>query len=235
MGIEAAGPLGESRKRVLIVDDHPLVRRGLADTIVHDPALEVCGEAGGFREALEQIASLRPDLVMIDLTLKEGDGLELVKRIHAGYEHVKMLVVSVHDEKLFAERALHAGASGYISKEATGKAFAEAIHRVLGGKVYLSPAMTERVLHRSLGHPSVELGCRPIERLTGREIEVFRLIGKGFTTRRIAQHLGLSTKTIETHRDSIKYKLHLETGSELNRQAIAWSLQQKHQADGCEA
>jgi len=217
----------DSVRRILIVDDHPMVRRGLADMVCGELGLEVCAEASDAGEALEKLSSACPDLIIIDLSLKGGSGLELIKQVKAQSNEVKMLVVSMHDEKLFAERVLHAGAQGYINKEASPAEFIQAIRSVLQGKVYLSPQMTERVLERCVDQDVAELGASPIERLTDRELEVFLLIGKGLTTRQIAKHLSLSVKTIETHRDSIKQKLNVRTGAELNRQAVAWSLEQK--------
>lgn len=216
-----------SETQILIVDDHPMVRRGLSDMLSREPGLKVCAEASHAGEALEKASAARPDLIIIDLSLQEGSGLELIKQIRAQSSDVKMLVVSMHDEKLFAERALHAGAQGYINKGASPEEFIQAIRSVLKGKVYLSPQMTERVLERCVDQDSAELSASPIESLTDRELEVFLLIGQGLTTRQIAEHLSLSVKTIETHRDSIKQKLNVRTGAELNRQAVAWSLEQK--------
>ena len=210
--------------RVLIVDDHPLIRRGLRDLIREESDLQVCGEADGAPDAMTLLVRQNPDLVLIDISLKRGHGLELVRQIKARAPEVKMLIVSMHDEPYFAERALGAGAHGYITKlEATDK-MVEAIRSVLGGKVFLSPIMAERVLQRVYQRGSFP-DRTPIAGLSSRELAVFEMIGKGLSTRHISENLGLSVKTIETYRENIKKKLQLKTGAELTHYATHWVLE----------
>jgi len=211
-------------KRVLIVDDHPLVRTGFVQLISDEPDLEVCGEAADESEAMEIVASARPDLVIIDLSLAGGSGINLIERIKAHHHDVVMLVASMHDESLFAERVLAAGALGYINKQEAPSKIIRAIHRVLDGKVYVSDKLTERLLDGLTGMPNAP-GQTPMQRLSNRELEVFELIGRGMTTGKIADHLKLSTKTIETHRENIKKKLGLASGQELTRRAMHWLME----------
>ncbi len=214
---------GPRKYRVLIVDDHPIVRRGLADLIGARPELEVCGEAEAIPEALRLVEATHPDLVVVDLTLKGGHGLELIEEIRARNDRVKMLVSSMHDESLFAERALRAGAAGYISKQEPPERFIEALHKVLRGEISLSPRMANRLLHRVASGEALDKN--PIEGLSDREIQVFEMIGQGQTTKQIAQSLQLSHKTIEAHREKIKAKLNLKNSSELSRHATQWVLE----------
>jgi DNA-binding NarL/FixJ family response regulator len=211
-------------KRVLIVDDHPLVRTGFVQLISDEPDLEVCGEAADENEALEIVAAAHPDLVIIDLSLAGGSGINLIERIKAHHSNVAMLVASMHDESLFAERVLTAGALGYINKQEAPSNIIRAIHRVLEGKVYVSDKLTERLLDGLTGIVN-QPGQTPMQRLSNRELEVFELIGRGMTTGKIADHLKLSTKTIETHRENIKKKLGLVSGQELTRRAMHWLME----------
>ena len=187
--------------RILIVDDHPIVRRGLRELIAHTPDLEVCGEAADIAEALQQVKSTRPDLVVVDVSLKSGSGIELIKQIKALDARIKMLVSSVYDESLYAERALRAGAMGYINKEEALDNIIGAIRQVLSGRVYLSGDMTNRMLFRSVNGEKGERSS--IDTLSSRELEIFELIGRGCTTSQIASKLHRSVKTIEAHRESI--------------------------------
>lgn len=211
-------------KRILIVDDHPLVRTGFVQLISDEPDLEVCGEAADETEALLKVAELRPDLVIIDLSLAGGSGLNLIERIKAHYDDICMLVASMHDESLFAERVLAAGALGYLNKQEAPSSIVKAIRRVLDGRVYVSDKLTERLLGNLTGVAAVP-GQTPMQRLSNRELEVFELIGRGMTTGKIADHLKLSTKTIETHRENIKKKLRLASGQELTRRAMHWLME----------
>jgi DNA-binding NarL/FixJ family response regulator len=212
------------KKRVMIVDDHPVVRQGLALLIDQQPDLEVCAEADSVADAFSKFTESGPDLVIIDLSLKDGSGIELIKEIKARNEHAKMLVSSMHDESLFAERVLRAGAKGYISKqEATGN-IVEAARQVLDGRVYLSPRMSDQMLHR-LVSSGEEADRSPIDSLSDRELEVFEMIGQGLTTRQIASKLDLSPKTVETYRENIKAKLNLPNGTALTRHAVQWLLE----------
>jgi len=205
--------------RILIVDDHPLVRTGLAQLIGDCPDLEVCGEAGDMAEALRQLDALDPDLAVIDLSLAGGSGLDLIEHIRSRDRDTLMLVASMHDEALYAERVLAAGARGYINKQEAQDRIILAIRRVLGGKVYLSERMTERLLS---GMVDANREKRDIDTLSNRELQVFELIGQGVSTSRIAEQLNLSTKTIETHQAHIKRKLGLESAHQLTQRAIRW-------------
>ena len=210
--------------RILIVDDHPLVRTGFAQLIGDCPDLEVCGEAADMAEALRLINSDCPDLAIIDLSLAGGSGLDLIERIKSRNQDVLMLVASMHDETLYAERVLAAGARGYINKQEAQENIIRAIRQVLAGKVYLSEAMTERMLN---GLVDVRDEKRDIERLSNRELQVFELIGQGVPVSQIASQLNLSIKTIETHQAHIKKKLGLGSAHELNQRAIRWVMDQE--------
>ena len=211
--------------KVLIVDDHPAVREALAIRIAAQPDLEVCGEAADVNEALRLAAAADPDVAVIDIALKDGNGLDLIRRLRARNDRFRTIVWSMYSEDLYAERALRAGAMGYINKEqATGKII-EAIRQVLDDKIYLSPAMTEKLLRRTVGPAGQEAGQSPFESLSDREMEVFRLIGQGLKTQEIAGRLHLSVKTVETYRDRIREKLGLADGAELARSALRWSLE----------
>lgn len=208
------------KSRILIVDDHPLVRAGLRMLIDNEPDLSVCGEAAGSREALELTDNLAPHVIIIDLSLTEGSGLELIKRLHARHPTTRLLVCSMHDESLYAERVMKAGASGYIHKQEATDNVVGAVRRVLSGGSYLSAAMILRTLQTGSGREQAS-----VENLTDRELEVFGLIGQGFATSRIAEQLNLSVKTVESHREKIKKKLNLASGSELARYAVQWTLE----------
>jgi DNA-binding NarL/FixJ family response regulator len=209
--------------KILIVDDHPMVREGLLARISRQPDLEVCGEAVDVAGALEQVKTTSPDLVVVDISLKGGNGIDLIKRIKARNDGTRMLVSSMYEEALYAERAMRAGAMGYINKQEMAEKVVQAIRRVLGGKMYLSPQMTEHMLRRALGGGDAD--SSPIESLSDREIEIFTLIGRGRTTREIAEELHLSVKTVETHRENIKAKLGIKNSAELGRQAVQWVLE----------
>lgn len=215
----------EKRARIVIVDDHPAVREALVSRIGRQPGLEVCGEAADMGEALRLVADTRPDLVVIDISLKTGSGIDLIKRIKALDDGVRMLVWSMHSESLYAERALRAGALGYINKDQATDKIVEAIQRVMDGKVYLSDAMAEKMLHRSVGGGRKEVARSPLDALADRELEVFRLIGQGVKTAEIAERLHLSIKTVETYRDRIRQKLDLSDGTELAHYATQWLLE----------
>ncbi len=219
------GEAAESRSRILIVDDHPVVRRGLRMLIDDEPDLFVCGEASDADEAIRVLDAKKPDLVIVDLSLKESSGLELIKRIKSRNAAAKMLVSSMFDESLYAERVLNAGALGYVSKQEAMEKVIEAIRCVLSGRVYLSAAMSDRMLHRlARDHQAIERS--PVETLSDRELEVFEMIGRGRTTAEIAGQLHLSVKTVETHREKVKAKLGLKTAAELYQHAVRWVLEQ---------
>jgi DNA-binding NarL/FixJ family response regulator len=210
-----------AKKRVLLVDDHPMMREGLAQLFGNQPDLEVCGEAGDAIEALEKIAALKPDLVLTDITLPGKNGLELIKDIQAMHPGVLVLVISMHDETLYVERVLRAGGRGYIMKQEGGKKIAQAIRHVLDGQIYISEKMSAKILEIFSGH-GADVAISPVEKLTDREFEVFRLIGQGLETKQLADKLHLSTKTIEVHRANIKAKLKLTSMTKLIRYAVRW-------------
>jgi DNA-binding NarL/FixJ family response regulator len=209
---------------VLIVDDHPAVREALALRIDRQPDLEVCGEADDLGQALQLLAETKPDAAVIDIGLKTGSGIDLIKRIRNRNDRVRIVVWSMHSESLYAERALRAGALGYVNKDQATDKIVEAIRQVLAGKVYVSDLMTERMLHRAVGSGQGSIRS-PVEALADRELEVFRLIGEGVKTAKIAQRLHLSVKTIETYRDRIRTKLDLADGTDLTHFATLWVLQ----------
>ncbi len=210
--------------RVLIVDDHPAVREGLALRISSQPDLEVCGEAADEAEALELLAAARPDVAVVDIQLKHGDGLQLVRRIKARSSSIGILVWSIFSDKAYAERALNAGALGFINKQQATDKVVGAIRCVREGRLYLGEETAQRLLTRSVvGRPG--RGQSPIHSLSDRELEVFRLIGDGLSTNQVARRLHISPHTVETHRERIKEKLGLTTAGELNYAAILWVLQ----------
>lgn len=211
--------------RILIVDDHPLVRRGLAELIAHESDMTVCGDADDVENALQLIATRRPDLAVVDLSLKNSNGLDLIRQIKTRFPDVKVLVSSMHDESLYAERVLHAGAMGYINKQLATDKVIEAIRQVHRGQIYLSAEMTSQILHRLQGHPSETLEHPAVQLLSDRELQVFELIGHALSTRQIANRLQLSVKTIETHREHIKGKLNITNSAELTRHAVQWVLE----------
>ena len=211
---------------ILIVDDHPAVREGLALRINGQPDMRVCGEAADVAEALKVVAETNPDLAVIDISLKNGNGIELIKRIKSHNGSIRMLVWSMHNESLYAERALRAGAMGYIHKEHATDQIITAIRTVLEGKVYLSEPMATQMLDRMVHGGNVPLGRSPIESLSDRELEVFSLIGQGKDTHTIADTIKVSPKTVETYRARIKEKLDLHNSIELVRRAVQWVLEE---------
>jgi DNA-binding NarL/FixJ family response regulator len=197
----------------------------LAMLIGQQADLEVCGEAADLGEALRLVADAQPDVAVIDISLKTGCGIDLIKRIKDRNDRVSMLVWSTHSESLYAERALRAGALGYINKDQATDKIVEGIRRVVEGKVYLSEAMVETMLRRTVGEERKEIMRSPLDALANRELEVFRLIGQGERTAAIAKLLHLSVKTIETYRDRIREKLELSDGTELAHYATKWMLE----------
>jgi DNA-binding NarL/FixJ family response regulator len=208
--------------RIVIVDDHPLVRERLVELINREPDLIVSGEAEDRQNALEIIGCVQPHLAVIDLSLKNSLGIELIKDLQARSPEILILVVSMQDEMIHAERCIRAGARGYITKQEASRHVMQAIRRVLAGEIYLSPTVSNQVLSRSLGHPSDAGESSAISLLTDRELQVFELTGKGHSTRQIADYLQLEIKTIETYRARIKEKLVLKDGTELLQHAIHW-------------
>src|SRR6266853_5724299 len=209
-----------SKKRILIVDDHPMMREGLAQLIEHEPDLTVSSQADTAAQALKVMALSVPDLLVVDISLPDRNGLELIKDAHTLHPTLPVLVVSMHDEALYAERVLRAGGRGYIMKQEGGKKLMEAIRQVLNGKIYVSERMSAKILELFSGHRHE--AHSPVEHLTDREFEVFQLIGQGLGTRQIAERLHPSVKTVEVHRGNIKKKLELKTGTDLVRYAVRW-------------
>jgi DNA-binding NarL/FixJ family response regulator len=209
------------KKKILVVEDHPIFRLGLRELINQEADLVVCGEAKDAHAAWQAVQDLAPDLVIADITLEDGDGIELTKQIKRHFRDLPVLILSMHDEFLYAERALHAGARGYIMKQEAMESVVTAARQVLAGKIYLNDRMKEHILaNLSLSRQDRDLS--PMARLTDRELEVFSLIGQGLSTRAIAERLNLSIKTIGTHRERIKVKLRLKNANELLRHAVNW-------------
>ena len=208
--------------RILLVDDHPIVRDGLADAINQEPGMAVCAVAEDRHEALRAAEVARPELMVIDLMLKSSSGLELIKDVHARWPRLPILVVSMQDEHRYAERALRAGARGYITKQQATRNILVAIRKVLSGEIYLSEKVANSVLARLAANPQAT--CDSItDTLTDRELQVFELTGTGLSTREVAERLHLDVKTVETYRARIKEKLELKDGSELLQVAIRWN------------
>ena len=209
------------KKQILIVDDHPILRRGLAHVINDQPDMVVCGEAGTPAEALTALKTLKPDLVIVDLSLGDQDGLSLIKDLKIRLREVPTLVLSMHEESLYAERALLAGAKGYIMKNSAGQKLIEALRKGLSGGIYLSEEVSAKLLRR-MTEGFRDAGKSPVERLTDRELEVYQLIGRGRGTQEIATAMHVSPKTIETYRERIKDKLDLKDFQDLVRSATLW-------------
>jgi DNA-binding NarL/FixJ family response regulator len=208
-------------KRIVVVDDHPLFRKGLEEMIHSDGTFAVCGEAGTAAEGMEVIRKLHPDLVIVDLSLPGANGIELIKNIRAEFQKLPILVLSMHDESLYALRALRAGAEGYVMKHEAMTNVIQAIREVFNGRPYLSPAMAAQVITK-FAHRESEEESDAVERLSDRELEILELIGKGKDVREIARLLHLSPKTVETHRSHIKDKLDLKNSREVARFALQW-------------
>jgi len=211
-----------SRKiRVLVVDDHPIVRQGLSQLINQEPDLMVCGQAEDARTALEAIDPSQPDILIVDVSLDGPDGIELLKTVRAKDARLPVLILSMHDESLYAERALRAGANGYIMKQEATERVLVAIRQILGGEVYVSERMAKKMVQQFIGGSGVSKRSI-IDELTDRELEVFRLIGQGHGTRQIAEELHLSVKTVESYYAHIKEKLSLKNARELVQHAVQW-------------
>jgi len=207
------------KRRIFLVDDHPIIQQALADMLNHEPDMEVCGTGKNARTALEQIEKLHPDLVILDLVLQGANGIEVLKDIRVRYPKQLVLMLSMHDESVYAFRALRAGAAGYIMKAEATEKLLSAVRLVLEGGVYLSDKMQKRVLGR-MGVSQPEEAPQPLDQLSDRELEVLRLLGQALSTRQIANELHLSVKTIESHRAHLKQKLNLKTGADLIQYAI---------------
>ena len=220
-GKSSTGKTAADKSRVFIVDDHTMFREGLRQLIEHDPGLTVCGDAPDAATAIEGVRQSNPDVVIVDITLADSSGLDLVKSIRNDHEDLPVLVVSMHEESLYAERALRAGAMGYVMKNEPAKTVTAAIHSVLRGEMYLSRKMSSSVISK-FARGETEEPMSPLEILSDRELEVFRMLGQGKGTRQIAQDLGLTIPTIQSFRNRIKEKLHLKTAPELVLHAINW-------------
>jgi DNA-binding NarL/FixJ family response regulator len=219
--IESSSVTPVAKVKILIVDDHPITRQGLKALITQHPEFEVCGEADSAPQAVDLLGKLKPDLVIVDITLKTTNGIELIKNLRAQSPQLRILVVSMHDENLYAERALRAGAQGYVMKQEASDQIIPAIEKILKGDLHLSAAVKDKILHRFVNNGG-EKAVSAIETLSDREMEVFQLIGNGHSTRQIATRLNLSTKTIDSYREHLKIKLSLTTGSDLVQHAIQW-------------
>ena len=208
-------------RRVLIVDDHPIVRQGLRRVMENEEDLTVCGEAETARDARTAIKELNPDVMIADISLKQGDGIELVRDVRAHHPNLPILVLSMHDETIYAERMLSAGANGYIMKQAASEQFLIALRRVLDGNIYVSEAVGNNMIQK-FASGGAYVSANPIDRLSNRELQILHMIGKGMSTRETALSLNLSIKTVESHRQRIKRKLNLNTGTQLVQYAVNW-------------
>jgi DNA-binding NarL/FixJ family response regulator len=216
----------EGKSKILIVDDHPMIREGLVRLVDDEKDIVICGQADDAPEALKAISETKPDIVVIDISLKSSDGIDLTKSIKAQYPKLPVLILSMHNEALYAERALRAGAMGYIMKQEAAENLLTAIRYVLGGQIYVSDKVSKRLI-RKLARGKVDMVASPVDSLSDRELEVFRSIGQGYGTSEIAEKLYLSIKTIETYRTHIKEKLNLANSHELLQYAIQWVSSQK--------
>ena len=222
--------LRSKKTRVLIVDDHPITRSGLSYLINHQPDMVTCCEAQNAAEALTGVLEAQPDLVLTDFTLPDKNGLELIKDIKAVRPELPILVISMHEESLYAERVLRAGARGYITKEEGGERLMRAIRHVLSGAIYVSDKMSARILEIFSGGPATQSRSE-VEELSDREFEVFELLGAGLSTQQIAERLRLSMKTVDAHRAKIKSKLKARTNNELVAYAARWAASQARRRD----
>jgi DNA-binding NarL/FixJ family response regulator len=214
------------KSRVLVVDDHPIVRQGLTLLINRESDLTVCGEASDAHTAMQSLTATQPDILVVDISLNGPDGLDLLKNVRSRHPDLPVLILSMHDESIYAERALRAGAQGYIMKQEATEKVLVALRRILSREIYVSERIANRMLHRYIGNPSASKPSS-IADLTDRELEVFRLIGEGHSTRQIAEELHISVKTVESYQSHIKEKLSLRSARELVQHAIQWSISQK--------
>jgi DNA-binding NarL/FixJ family response regulator len=211
------------KQKVFLVDDHPIVRERLAELISQEADLQVCGEAEDTNNALKSIAALQPDIAIVDITLKDTYGIELIKSLKEREGHIPVLVLSMHDESLYGERAIRAGAKGYLNKQEASKKVIAAIRTILAGEIFVSEKMKSAMLHKMSGGQRPE-GGSPTDVLSDRELEVFQLLGQGLGVRQIAENLFISVKTVEAHREHIKQKMNFKSSSELLRYAIQSTL-----------
>lgn len=214
-----------TKTQVLIVDDHAMICRGVSDLVNAEHDMEICGEARTMQEAMALAAKVKPDLMIVDVSLHGNNGIELMKNLVSRWPSVPILAYSMHDESIYAERSLRAGAMGYVMKQSSPETLLAAMRQILKGKIFLSEAMSEKLLGRMVrAGATTEITASPIDKLSDRELEVLELLGRGMRTSEIADKLCLSIKTIETYREHLKQKLSLSSGQELLRYAIEWSL-----------
>ena len=226
MATQKQRSVGATKKTVFIVDDHPIVRERVAELINQEPDLQVCGEAEDAVQAVRALSSVVPDIAIVDIMLKDTYGIELIKQLKDLHPKLPVLVLSMHDESMYGERALRAGAKGYLTKQEASKKIIDAIRRILRGEIYVSDTLAG-VLVRKVAGGKTEAGGSLVDSLTDRELEVFQLLGQGLTVREVAERLFVSAKTVEAHREHIKQKLNFKTSSELLRFAIQYTIQEK--------
>jgi DNA-binding NarL/FixJ family response regulator len=221
--------LGSQRTvRIALIDDHALVVEGLAALIAKHPDLEVCGEADNAKDAVELVGRTQPHVAIVDISLKNSSGIDLITRLKSRFSSVKVIVSSMHDELVYAERALQAGAMGYVHKQQGSEKIIDAIRCVMEDRIFVSEEVSNRLLARA-AKKGIDMERSPVESLSNRELQVFELIGQGYSTRKIAERLHLSTKTIDTYRQNIKVKLNLSDAAEVNHYAAQWVLNEQHQ------
>jgi DNA-binding NarL/FixJ family response regulator len=211
--------------RIYIVDDHPLVRQGLSQIVASEADMEICGEAEDSPAAIRGVGEANPDAIIVDISLKGANGLELIKNLKAIHEDIPILVFSMHDETIYAQRALRAGAKAYVMKKESPSKVVDAIRKIIQGEIYVSPSVADQVLHQIVSGPG-NVSTSPVDRLTDRELEVVQLIGRGLSSREVAESLHLSVKTIESHRAHVKEKLSLRNATELVQFSVQWVDQQ---------
>ncbi|MBN11665.1 MAG: DNA-binding response regulator [Opitutaceae bacterium] len=211
--------------RIYIVDDHPLVRHGLCQIVANEADMEICGEAEDSPAAIRGVGEANPDAIIVDISLKGANGLELIKNLKAIHEDIPILVFSMHDETIYAQRALRAGAKAYVMKKESPSKVVDAIRKIIQGEIYVSPSVADQVLHQIVNGPG-NVSTSPVDRLTDRELEVVQLIGRGLSSREVAESLHLSVKTIESHRAHVKEKLGLRNATELVQFSVQWVDQQ---------
>lgn len=211
--------------RIYIVDDHPLVRHGLSQIVANEADMEICGEAEDSPAAIRGVGEANPDAIIVDISLKGANGLELIKNLKAIHDDIPILVFSMHDETIYAQRALRAGAKAYVMKKESPSKVIDAIRKIIQGEIYVSPSVADQVLHQIVNGPG-NVSTSPVDRLTDRELEVVQLIGRGLSSREVAESLHLSVKTIESHRAHVKEKLSLRNATELVQFSVQWVDQQ---------
>ena len=216
----AASSPAQKKSRILIIDDHVMVREGVAEIIKHEPDLDVCGTATTAHEGIEAVRKLKPDLILVDITLPGKNGIEFIKDVRAMNPDLRILVMSMHDESLYADRVLRAGGRGYIRKQEGGEKLIAALRRVVRGEIAVSEEMTGKLLEKFSGRKTID---SPLEGLSDRELEVFQLIGQGKTMKEIGHELHISPKTVEVHRSHIREKLKVTSAAELIAYAARWS------------